>query len=142
MRTDNRRVIMSYTLAPSLDDIEAVAVSVLDSLPDEFSQYCGEIELVTEELVDELTEDELGLSDPFELLALFKSGKEISPGVERKNVNQKDQLCIYRRAVLDMWCETGEDLTALIRQVIIEELGRNLNFSDEEIVGFVLRDCA
>ena len=32
-----------------------------------------------------------------------------------------------------MWCETQEDLQSLIRQVMIEELGRHFEFSDEDI---------
>ncbi|MBK7361802.1 MAG: metallopeptidase family protein [Micavibrio sp.] len=60
-------------------------------------------------------------------------GKEISPGVEKKTANDDDVLVIYRRPLLDMWCESCDDLLGLLRQVMIEELGRHFDFPDDEI---------
>jgi len=82
---------------------------------------------------DDLVEAEMELEDPYELLALFKSGKQISPGVEKKSANDDDVLILYRRPILDMWCESGEDLTGIIREIMIEELATNFEFSDDDI---------
>jgi predicted Zn-dependent protease with MMP-like domain len=79
------------------------------------------------------------LDDPYELVALYRSGKEISPGVERKVANDDDILVLYRRPILDLWCDTQEDLTALIREVMIEELAGNFDFSDDEIAEMTRR---
>jgi predicted Zn-dependent protease with MMP-like domain len=129
-----RHIIMNYTVSPSRDDLEIIAAFVLENIPDELEEHCETLKVVIEDLIDEVTEDELGLDDPFDLLALYKSGKEVSPGVQRKTANDDDTLILYRRAILDMWCDTGEDLTNLIRQVIIEELGRSFEFSEDEIL--------
>jgi hypothetical protein len=32
-----------------------------------------------------------------------------------------------------MWCDTGEDLNVLVRQIIIEELAQNFEFTEAEI---------
>ena len=80
-----------------------------------------------------LTEQELELEDPYDLLALFKSGREISPGIEKKTANDDDVLILFRRPILDMWCENGDDLTMLLRHVMIEEIAKNFDFSDDEI---------
>ena len=32
-----------------------------------------------------------------------------------------------------MWCESGEHLTAMLRQIMIEELGKHFDFSEDEI---------
>lgn len=130
---DRQRIIMNFTIAPSLEDIEAMSASVLETLPEELLRFCEKLKISVEELADETTEQELDLDDPFDLLGLFKSGKEISPGIERKTTEDDDILYLYRRAILDMWSETGEDLTVLIRQVMIEELGRNFDFSEDDI---------
>lgn len=67
------------------------------------------------------------------MLALYRSGSEIAPGVTRKTANDDDQLLIFRRPLLDAWCETQEDLNTLIRQVMIEEIAQNFDFSEDEI---------
>ena len=134
-----QHIIMNYTVSPSVDDLEVIASSVLENLPDELMSLCGNLKISIEDLADEATEDDLDLVDPFDLLALYRSGREISPGVERKLSANDDTLVLYRRAILDMWCETGEDLNAIIRQVIIEELGRGFDLSEDEIVEIIER---
>jgi predicted Zn-dependent protease with MMP-like domain len=105
----------------------------MESIPDELLGFCDGLAIAVEEIVDEAAVQDLDLEDAFDLLALYKSGKQISPGIEKKTANDEDVLLIFRRPVLDMWCETGEDLSVLIRQVMIEELGRNFEFSESEI---------
>lgn len=136
---DPQRIIMNYTVSPSMEDLEVMALGVLETLPEEILRFTEEMAVRVEDIVDEATELEFELDDPFEMLALFKSGKEISPGVQRKVPQGEDMLILYRRAILDMWCETGEDLSALIRQIMIEELGRNFDFSEDEIEEMVDR---
>lgn len=136
---DPQRIIMNYTVSPSMDDLEVMASEILETLPEEIIRHTDALVVAVEDLVDELTEQEHDLDDAFEMLALFKSGKEISPGVQKKIATAEDCLVLYRRAILDMWCETGEDLTAILRQIMIEELARNFDFSDEEIEEMVER---
>ena len=128
-----RSIIMNFTFPPSLDDLEDLASSVLSNLPDEILSLCDDLNIIIEDSVDATTLGDLGLDDPFDLLALYKSGSEIAPGIERKAANDDDVLVLYRRSLLDMWCETQEDLLSLIRQVMIEELGRYFEFSDDDI---------
>jgi predicted Zn-dependent protease with MMP-like domain len=130
---DGKKIIMNYTLPPSAEDMEIMAGDMLETLPDEILRFCEDITIEIEDFPDASTEAELELEDSYELLALFKSGKEISPGVEKKIADGNDVLVLYRRAVLDLWCETCEDLGGLIRHAMIEELGRIFDFSDDEI---------
>lgn len=129
----SRHIIMNFTTPPNLEDLEVMAAGILENLPDEMLNFCETLKIMVEDLVDEATETELDLDDPFDLLALYRSGKEIAPGVERKTPSGEDTLFLYRRAILDMWCETGEDLGGIMRQIMIEELGRNFEFSEDEI---------
>lgn len=130
---NRQSIVMNFTVPPSADDFDALASVICETLPDELSDHYDEVMISVEDIVDDTILDDLGLDDSYELLALYKSGKEISPGVERTVANDDDVLVLYRRAILDMWCETGDDLQTLIRQVIIEELGRYFDFSDEDI---------
>ncbi|MBX2834025.1 MAG: metallopeptidase family protein [Micavibrio sp.] len=130
---NGKRIIMNFTVAPSHDDIEAMVDTILDHLPEEISDLVDGISIVIEEFPDESIEQELELEDPFDLLALFRSGREISPGVEKKSANDDDVLILYRRPILDLWCESGDELNLVLRNVIVEELGQNLDFSEDEI---------
>lgn len=126
-------IIMSFSSPPGVEDIEAIAAAALESLPEEILEFCDEMAIIIEELPDEALEDELDLDDPFDLIALYRSGNQIGPGIESKTANDDDVLTLFRRPLLDMWCETGDDLNILIRQIMIEELGQNFDFTDDEI---------
>jgi len=128
-----KRIIMNYTVPPAAEDMEDLTGFLWESLPEEIISRCDDLVIAVEEVADDTTLDDLGVEDPYELLALYKDGKEISPGVERKVASEDDVLVLYRRSLLDMWCDTQEDLQNLIRQAVIEELGRYFDFSEEDI---------
>ncbi len=130
---DGKQIIMNFTVPPSLDDLEVMAKECLESLPEELDEYGEDVILQVEDVPDDVLMDDLDLEDPYELLCLFKSGKELSPGIERKVANDDDVLILFRRPLLDVWCENGDDLSSLVRDVIIEELGKNFDFSEDEI---------
>lgn len=129
----SHQIIMNFSVAPSLEDLEIMVGNVFEQIPHELEDHVENLSIVIEEFPDELTESELELDDPFDLLALHKSGKEISPGIMKKMANDDDVLMIYRRPVLDMWCESGDDLFSVLHSVIVEELGRVFDFSDDDI---------
>ncbi|MCB1592934.1 MAG: metallopeptidase family protein [Alphaproteobacteria bacterium] len=130
---DTRQIIMNFTVSPSLEDLRVLADSIFEDMPEELLEFCEDLQVLVEEFVDEATEIELELDDPYDLPVLYRNGKEISPGVERKSAETEDILILYRRSMLDMWCGTGDDLTKLMRQVMIEEIGRQFGFSEQEI---------
>lgn len=128
-----QEIIMNFSSPPNADDIAVFARQSLESLPDELSGKCENLILEIEEFPDDTTMQDMDIETPYELLALYHSAKEISPGVQKKIANGEDKLVVYRRPILDVWCETGEDLGRLIREIIIEELARGFEFSDEDI---------
>ncbi|MCK5374017.1 MAG: metallopeptidase family protein [Alphaproteobacteria bacterium] len=128
-----KRIVMNYTIPPGVDDLEDLASFLWDSLPEELTSRCEGLAVAIEEIAGDTMLSDLDVDDPFELLAFYRDGKEISPGVARKVANKDDVLVLYRRPILDMWCETQEDLQNLIRQIIIEELGRYFEFSDDDV---------
>ncbi len=132
-----QNIILNFTVPPGIDDLQALTQTVWETLPDDLSTRCAELTFEIEDMADDTTLRDYDLDDPFELIALYKSGNEISPGIESKTGDNEDVLVIYRRAFLDMWCETEDDLEALMRQVIIEELGRYFEFSDQDVQDMV-----
>lgn len=130
---NQQRIIMNFSMPPSLEDIEVMAAGILETLPEDLAEFCEGLAIEIEDMPDETIVDETGVDDAFDLLALYKSGGEIAPGIERKSANDDDVLVLFRRPVLDLWCESGEDLSAVIRQTMIEELGGQFDFSEDEI---------
>lgn len=136
------QIIMSFSTPPSGEDIQVIARNMLETLPDELLAHCEDLTIEVEDFPDEAIQQELELEDPYELLALYRSGSEISPGVTKKTAEGDDMLLIFRRPLLDAWCETFEDINILIRQVMIEELGQTFEFSEEDIEEMAMRDFA
>jgi predicted Zn-dependent protease with MMP-like domain len=130
---DRRNIVMHFTIPPSVEDIKTIAEGVIEHLPEELTEFTESMALVIDEIPDEALQQELDLEDPYELVALYRSGKQISPGVESKVANDDDVMLLFRRPLLDLWSETCEDISVLVRQVMIEELGHHFEFSDREI---------
>lgn len=126
-------IVMNFASPPSGDDLMAIAQQVLESLPDELTEACEDLVLSIEEFPDETLEQDMGLESEYDLLALFRSGKELAPGVQKKVANEDDALVLFRRPILDLWCETCDDLNNLVREVMIEEIARAFEMPDADI---------
>ena len=134
-----QEIIMNFSTPPTADDLAVFARQALETLPDELSSRCEDLVLDVEEFPDDAVAQDLDIDSPYELLALYHSGKEISPGVQKKIANGEDKLVLYRRPILDVWCESGDDLGILVREIMIEELSRGFEFSDDDIQDMISR---
>jgi predicted Zn-dependent protease with MMP-like domain len=123
---------MSGNLPPSLAEIEALAGQVLDKLPRRLKRHLGPVAIRVEEFPDEETEAEMALDSPFDILGLYRG-----VALPRKSISdprpQLDMIFLYRRPILDYWCETGEDLARVVRHVMIHEIGHHFGFSDADM---------
>jgi predicted Zn-dependent protease with MMP-like domain len=118
--------------APDIADIEVLAREALKTIPAPLRHHVRGVVVQVQDFPDEETIKEMGLMSPFDLLGLYRG---IS--LTRKSVSDigddVDMIFLYRRPLLDYWCETGEDLGALIRHVMIHEIGHHFGFSDEDM---------
>ena len=120
-----------FTTAPSLDDIEAIARTAFEALPDAFRILTTGIVFRVDDFPDQETVVEMGLQSPFDLMGLY-SGVPVG----EKNAGAHsvvDMIFLYRRPLLDYWCETGEDLSHLVRHVLIHEIGHHFGLSDDDM---------
>lgn len=119
-----------YTTAPGLDDIELLAAEAFAQIPEELSRHVADVVIRVVDFPDEATLDALELESPFDLLGLYHgvSLDQKSVGFTPEDV---DMIFLYRRPLLDYWCETDEDLTHLIRHVLIHEIGHHFGLSDD-----------
>jgi len=117
---------------PALADIEALAERALDAIPPELKQHLGPVVIRVEEFPDRETERQMRLESPFDLLGLYR-GVALPHKSVGDPLPQIDMVFLYRRPILDYWCETGEDLEHIVRHVLIHEIGHHFGFSDADM---------
>ena len=121
-----------HLTAPDLADIEVLAYEALAAVPDELRRHVGNVVIRVEDFPDDEVAEEMELESPFDLLGIYQG-----VSLDRKSVNETpaglDMILLYRRPILDYWCESGETLAHLVRHVLIHEIGHHFGFSDEEM---------
>lgn len=121
-----------HGLPPSLADIEAIALAARESLPPVLRTFTGALVVHVEEFPDAETLADLGCESPFDLLGLYR-GVDLARQSTLAIAEDVDRIFLYRRPLLDYWCETAEDLTHLVRHVMIHEIGHHFGLSDEDM---------
>ena len=121
-----------HATAPSLDRIEALAREAMASIPQELRARVEGVVFRIEEFPDQETCREMGLQSPFDILGLYRGIPFGEKGVSQI-AQDVDMILLYRRPLLDYWCESGETLGHLIRHVLIHEIGHHFGFTDADM---------
>ena len=119
-------------MPPSLADIEAMAARAFETIPAELRRMTDGILFRVEDFPDQEICDEMGLDSPFDLLGLYQ-GVDLTHKSIADPSPDPDIVFLYRRPILDYWCETGEDLEHLVRHVLIHEIGHHFGLSDDDM---------
>ena len=120
------------SVPPSLEDIEGLAREAMAGIPPELRQYARDVVVKVEEFPDDHTMEEMDLESPFDLLGLYR-GVPLTERGASDPMGEPDMIHLYRRPILDYWCETEEDLVRLVRHVLIHEIGHHFGFSDDDM---------
>jgi predicted Zn-dependent protease with MMP-like domain len=124
---DNR-----YTTAPSLADIDEIAREALGTIPADLRGLARDVVIFVEEFPDQETEADMELESPFDILGLYR-GVPIGEKSVSAQPHDVDRIFLYRRPLLDYWCDSSETLTHVIRHVLIHEIGHHFGLSDEDM---------
>ena len=119
-------------LPPSLDDLESLAREAFEGIPPTLARFVKDVEIRVDDFPDEETEKEMELESPFDLLGLYR-GVALPNKSVGATASDLDRVFLYRRPILDYWCETGEDLYDIVRHVLIHEIGHHFGFSDADM---------
>ena len=117
---------------PTIADIEAMADKALATIPAVLLKQVGDILIRVQDFPDADTEIEMDLETPFDLLGLYRGADMLA---RRTSMIPTDisLIFLYRRPILDYWCESAEDLPHLVRHVLLHEIGHHFGFSDEDM---------
>ena len=123
----------SAAAAPSLDDLAALAEAALEALPEPFRGLASEVQMRVLDWPPDEVLDDLGIEDAFELTGLYQG-----PDLRRRSVLDPPPgpslLFLYRRPILDEWCERGDaSLAELVAHVLTHEIAHHFGLSDEDI---------
>ena len=121
-----------FGAAPSREEIEVLAAQAFETIPAVLREKTVGILFRVEEFPDEDVCRDLKLESPFELMGLCQ-GVDLTQKSVLDPAPDPDLVFLYRRPILDFWCETGEDLDHLVRHVLIHEIGHHFGFSDEDM---------
>lgn len=119
-------------IAPTLEDFERLGQRCLKSLPPALLEACADVTLMIENFPDDDVSEMMGIETPYDLLGLYEGVALPERSIEDIG-RLPDKIHLYRRPILDYWCESGDPLDAIIRHVLIHEIGHHFGFSDDEM---------
>ncbi len=118
--------------APSIDEIERLAREAYAGLPEKFRALCGDVLFLVQEFPAEDVMRDLELETEFDLLGLFQ-GSTLADRVGNHGQPEPTMIFLYRRPILDYWAEHHICLGALVRHVIVHEIGHHFGLSDDDM---------
>lgn len=117
-------------LAPTLLDIERLALAAVARLPDPFRNHLRDVAILVEDFADEALLKELQIDDAFQLSGLY-SGRPI--GESAMTGDMPTTIHLFRRPILDEWAEGEDTLEHLVAHVVIHEIGHHFGLSDAQM---------
>ena len=121
-----------FDTPPSLDELAALAEQALAEIPEELRRMVHGVAIRVDDFPDEATIAEMELDSPFDLLGLYV-GVPFGQSDAVSSRSEGDMIFLYRRPILDYWCEAEEDLRHLVRHVLIHEIGHHFGLSDDDM---------
>ncbi|MBV1698165.1 MAG: metallopeptidase family protein [Hyphomicrobiales bacterium] len=115
--------------APSLAEFETLAGEVFARLPRKFRDLCVDLVIRIDDFPSEDVLDQMGAQTEYDLLGLFQ-GVGLPFRSESAPVQMPNMIWLYRRPILDYWAEHDEALDAVIKHVLVHEIGHHFGFSD------------
>ena len=133
MPNHSESTVWSAAIAPSLGDIEALADETYRKLPSEFRALCEGLIIHVVDFPDEETLEQMDAGSEFDLLGLFRGRGLAQRGVLDATGELPNMVWLYRRPLLDFWCEGDDALGAVVTHVLVHEIGHHFGLSDDDM---------
>jgi predicted Zn-dependent protease with MMP-like domain len=118
--------------APSLVELEVLASEVYGRLPQRFRKLCADLVIQVDDFPTEEVLDHMGAASEFDLLGLFQ-GIGLPFRAESDPIQMPNMIWLYRRPILDYWAEHEETLGAVVKHVLVHEIGHHFGLSDADM---------
>jgi predicted Zn-dependent protease with MMP-like domain len=118
--------------APSLVELEVLASDVFQRLPRRFRDLSADIVIQIDDFPSDEVLDHMGAESEFDLLGLFQ-GVGLPFRSESAPVQMPNMIWLYRRPILDYWAEHDETLGAVVKHVLVHEIGHHFGLSDADM---------
>ena len=119
--------------APKLEDIEGLADGGFARLPEAFRRLCEGLVIQVVDFPDDETLDEMGAESEFDLLGLFRGRGLPDRGASDETGQLPNMIWLYRRPLLDYWCDGEDTLEAVVTHVLVHEIGHHFGLSDADM---------
>lgn len=121
-----------HTTPPETQHLEALAREAYAEIPGELRQALGNVVIRVLDFPDDDTLEEMDCESPFDLLGLYR-GVDLPRKSSLDVPDDLDMIYLYRRPILDYWCDSGEDLAEVVKHVLVHEIGHHFGFSDDDM---------
>ena len=118
--------------APSLAELEVLAGELFGRLPSKFRELATDVVIQVDDFPSDEVLDEMQAESEFDLLGLFQ-GTGLPFRSESAPVQMPNMIWLYRRPILDYWAEHDETLGAIIKHVLVHEIGHHFGLSDADM---------
>ena len=118
--------------APSLAEFEVLAGAVFAHLPKRFRELAADVVIRVDDFPTDEVLHELKAETEFDLLGLFH-GVGLPFRSESAAVQMPNMIWLYRRPILDYWAEHDETLGAIVKHVLVHEIGHHFGLSDGDM---------
>jgi len=119
--------------APTLTDIEALADAAYAQLPARFRRLCEGLVIQVVDFPDDETLDEMDAESEFDLLGLFRGRGLPDRGAVAETGELPNMIWLYRRPLLDFWCDGDDTLSAVVTHVLVHEIGHHFGLTDADM---------
>ncbi len=117
---------------PSVEELDSIAREAFAAIPKALRVHAKDVVIRVQDFPDEEILEELDCESAFDLLGLYQ-GVDLTRKSVSDTPQQPDMVYLYRRPILDYWCDSEEDLAHVVRHVLIHEIGHHFGYSDDDM---------
>src|SRR3546814_11022213 len=121
-----------YTKRREIQHVEWMAREGYAAIQEELRPSLGDVGIRVLDFQGDETLEEMDGEAPFDLLGLYR-GVNLAQKSTYDTPEDLDMIYLYRRPILAYWCDSGEDLSEVVKPVLIPEIGHHFRFSDDDI---------
>ncbi|MCK0126661.1 metallopeptidase family protein [Gelidibacter sp. F2691] len=124
---------MEKSSAPSLAQIEQLALEARAHLPDPFAEPALDVGIHVAEIPDASLLADHDIADPYELTGMYV-GVPLTEKVPSDQPLAMDAIWLFRRPILDEMARRGDvTIAELVTHIVVHEFAHHFGWSDENI---------